>query len=358
MRGSIKFEGIFIENAIVRISLNYVSNWCKISDNAPGIFIIKDIPFNEIPDTRESLLFSIEMDSGNRYQKQVNNWNNVNGIINVNIDISNSDVPIDVVTVRGSIFLGPNLVNNATVRLCIHHKYNWSQVCEDAPGHFIIEDIPKSKLPESGKPLHFMIRMNDGREYQEHIYNWRERSRIIGVEIKLPQESESLVDHKPQALPPEIELSQTKKSFYFHSVGVKKDLIATIFVIWIEFYNRSDISLSVMEALLSCNGKMVANCSKPHKEIPYSNVTYIRNDLQNNAGRYYEFDIGNANFEFNPHFFDVNLYLEGKTSHVGSLIFWMMPAGTTLSGPLDCKIVIRSSHGTAELPLIIEQLGV
>jgi hypothetical protein len=163
--------------------------------------------------------------------------------------------------------------------------------------------------------------------------------------------------HVFKGCPLRVALSATKGSFYFQSVGVKRELIATIFVVWVELVNDSDSAVTVLEALCLCRDKRIPNCAKP-SGLPYSNVTYPRRTLDNDAGEYLELDRINAEFGFRPFIEDVNLTLNGGTSHSGSMIFWLIPPDTSLTGEIECTIHLRTSRGDTELRVRLPQRGV
>jgi hypothetical protein len=165
-------------------------------------------------------------------------------------------------------------------------------------------------------------------------------------------------DPNTASCPLEIALSSTKNSFYFHSVGVKRDLIATVFVLWVEIINRSTSSITVLETLLDVADKRLSNSAKPKRSLPYSNVTYVRETMANDNGAYLEFDEGNADFGFRPHINEENLIITGGNSRSGSLIFWMFPPDTSLTGDASCRLVIRTSQRDAQLQIAIKQRGV
>jgi hypothetical protein len=173
-----------------------------------------------------------------------------------------------------------------------------------------------------------------------------------------PQGRPSRTDPGTESCPLVVALSRTKESFYFHSVGVKRDLIATIFVLWVELVNRSESPLTVMEALWLVGDRTLSNTAKPAQNMPYGNVTYVRLNVENQGGQYLEFSPDYGSFAFRPHIHDINLALAGGTSRSGSLIFWLIPPDTSLSGTVECKLVIRTSRGDTELPVKIEQEGV
>jgi len=156
----------------------------------------------------------------------------------------------------------------------------------------------------------------------------------------------------------DLRLSETKKSFYFHSVGVKCDLIATIFVLWIEIINQADVPVTVLEILLQVQGRILKNCAKPKLNMPYGNVTYIRNSEHNDCGEYFEFWRGDANFCFNPFINDENLHLLGHNAEIGSVIFWLIPSDTAISGPFNCELLLRTSIGDVRKTITVDQKGV
>ena len=208
-----------------------------------------------------------------------------------------------------------------------------------------IEELPDSL---ADFPYKNAANVDLGRDFNVHM------NRIVERLDELLGETAPTLTSCPLS----VSMWSSRESFYFHSVGVKRDLIATVFVLWVEIINRSRDPVTILEALWICADNRLPNRAKPSKNMPYSNVTYPRRNLQNEGGPYLEFDKTNAAFAFKPYIEDVNLEMAGGSSRIGSLIFWLLPADTSFSGPIEGKLIVRTSRGDTELPVEIQQRGV
>jgi len=154
-----------------------------------------------------------------------------------------------------------------------------------------------------------------------------------------------------------LRLSPYQSSFYFQSWGVKSDHIATIFVVWIEIVNHSNKPTTILDVRLSCRNWTLINEAKP-KNLPYSNVTYLRRTPNDESRIYIEFDPINYNFAFDPYIRERNLRIDAGLAISGSMIFWICPPDTRLSGILDCELTLRTSRGDVSSTFKIDQHGV